>query len=133
MMAAFQLIQAQSGTKAKSSSSGVTGSYSFRRPYAENSLEVQQLADGKVKIYLYASWIGSVANGNVNNGEFKTILPLRNNVAVYESGQCRITIRFNRKRAVVTEKGTLACGFGLNVSAAGTYVKRNSRTPKFDF
>lgn len=133
MMAAFQILPAQNRTKTKASSGSITGSYSFKRPSAENSLDARLLPGGKVKIYLYASWVGSAATGNVNNGEIKATLPLKNNVAVYESGQCRITIRFDARRAIVTEKGNSDCGFGLNVSAAGSYLKRSSRTPKFDF
>jgi hypothetical protein len=131
-MAAFQFVPAQGRTKTRSSSKSVTGSYSFKLPSAENSLDAQLLPNGKVKIYLYASWIGSVSLGNVRNGELRETLPLQNNVAVYESGQCRITIRFTGRRAVVTQNEN-DCGFGLNVSAEGSYIKRSSRKPKFDF
>jgi hypothetical protein len=123
----------KSSKKNKIPSTSITGSYSFKRPSAENSLDAQLLPDGKVKIYMYASWIGNAATGNVNNGEIKTTLPLKNNVAVYESGRCRITIRFTGRSAMVTERGNPDCGFGLNVSAAGAYAKRSRRTPKFDF
>jgi hypothetical protein len=126
---------AQDGrSKSRTAGAGVTGHYSVRNPSMENSLDVLLLPGGKVKIYLYASWIGSVETGNVNVGEIKTVVPFRNGTAVYESGQCRIQIRFVRSRAIVTqtERGG-DCGFGLNVSATGTYRKRNGRTPKFDF
>jgi hypothetical protein len=132
MAAAFQIVQAQGGTKSRPSTESVTGSYRFRSPSAENSLDAQLLPGGKVKIYLYASWIGSAALGNVHNGELRETLVLKNNVAVYESGQCRITIRFSRLQAVVTQNEN-DCGFGLNVSAGGRYRKRSSRRPKFDF
>lgn len=112
----------------------VTGHYGVRNPSMENSLDVLLLPGGKVKIYLYASWIGSAETGNVNVGEIKSVVPFRNGRAVYESGQCRIYFRFVRSRAIVkqTERGG-DCGFGLNVTATGTYRKRNGRTPKFDF
>ncbi|HYY55778.1 MAG TPA: hypothetical protein VE842_00530 [Pyrinomonadaceae bacterium] len=115
--------------------SGITGHYSTRSPSAENSLDALLLPDGKVKIYLYASWIGSVATGNVNTGEIRAILPLVNRrTALYESGQCRITIRFAGNKAIVRQSVPIGdCGFGLNVSADGTYKKRNSRRPKFNF
>jgi hypothetical protein len=115
--------------------SGITGHYSARSRSAENSLDVQLLPDGKVKIYLYASWIGSVATGNVNTGEIRAILPLSNGrTALYESGQCRITIRFAANKVIVRQSAPVGdCGFGLNVSADGTYKKRNRRRPRFDF
>lgn len=132
LMAAFQLAPAQARTKRKPSRESITGSYSFRHPSAENTLKVQQLPGGNVKIYLYASWIGSVALGNVRNGELRETLALKRNVAVYESGQCRITIRFNGRRAIVTQNEN-DCGFALNVSADGTYIRRSRRAPVFDF
>ena len=130
-----QLTYAQGRTtRARTGSGNITGHYSVRNPSMENSLDVLLLPGGKVKIFLYASWIGSVALGNVNVGEIKAILPLKNRTAVYESGQCRITIRFTGNKAIVRQtERTSDCGFGLNVSADGTYKKRNGRTPKFDF
>jgi hypothetical protein len=132
LVTAFQIVQAQPRVKSRPSQGSITGSYRFRSPSAENSLDAQLLPSGKVKIYLYASWIGSVALGNVRNGEIRETLPLKNNVAVYESGPCRITIRFGGGRAVVTQNEN-DCGFGLNVLADGSYVKRSRRVPKFDF
>ena len=134
LLSASQFIYAQGGKpKAKSAPDNVTGHYTLRNSSAENTLDALLLPDGKVKVYLYASWIGSVP-GAVNNGEIKTTLGLKNRVAVYESGQCKITIRFAGNRAIVKQTGSsIVCDFGLNVSADGTYSKRNSRKPKFDF
>jgi len=121
-------------TRNKRGASRITGHYSVRDSSRENSLEVLLLPGGKVKIHLYASWIGSAAAGNVNTGEIKAILPLRNGTALYESGQCRISIRFVGNKAIVRQTETNgACGFGLNVSAEGTYRRRNARRPEFDF
>lgn len=128
-----QLTHAQNRTT-RTVSRSITGHYSVRNPSMENALDVLLLPGKRVKIFLYASWIGSAAMGNVNTGEVKTILPLRNGTAVYESGQCRITIRFKGNKAIVNQTESNGdCGFGLNVSADGTYKKRNGRKPKFDF
>lgn len=130
LLLSFQLAPAQ--RKAYRAPGNVTGSYRYRSPSAENSLDALKLPGGKVKIYLYASWIGNAALGNVRNGEVRATLPLKNNVAVYESGQCRITIRFAGRRAFVTQNEN-DCDFGLNVWAEGSYRKRTSRPPTFDF
>jgi|GEM_PF-2211201 len=126
-------VQAQTG-QASRSGNAVTGTYSIKNSSTENTLEAQVLSGGRVKIHLYASWIGTVAAGQVNTGEIKEILTLKNRTAVYESGGCRITIRFGGNRAKVkqTEREG-GCGFGLNVSASGTYLKLHGRRPKFDF
>jgi hypothetical protein len=130
------LLFAYASAQAQRSSGGsvVTGTYTIKNPSTENTLEAQALPGGRVKIYLYASWIGSVAAGRVNTGEIKEILVLKNRTAVYESGGCRITIRFSGNTAKVqqTEREG-GCGFGLNVSASGTYRRRSRRAPKFDF
>ena len=136
LLTIFQLAGAQTGKARKSrpAAINVTGSYVLRNSTTENALDVQKLAGGKIKIYLYASWIGNAATGNVNVGEVKETLPLVNNRAEYKSGECTISIRFTGNRAIVTQTGSsIPCGFGLNVSATGTYAKRSSRTPKFDF
>lgn len=136
LLTIFQLAGAQdrNARKAKPAAVNVTGSYVLRNSTTENALDAQKLSDGKVKIYLYASWIGNAATGNVNNGELKTTLPLVNNRAVYKSGECTISIKFTGNRAIVTQTGSsIPCDFGLNVSATGTYAKRSSRAPKFDF
>lgn len=43
--------------------------------------------------------------------------------------ECMILLRFAGDQLIVTERGF--CGFGLNVSADGTYQKSNSSKPKF--
>jgi len=131
---AILLFASVSAQAQRSSGNAVTGTYTIKNPSTENTLEAQALPGGRVKIHLYASWIGTVAPGQVNTGEIKEILALKNSTAVYESVGCRITIRFGGNRAKVqqTEKEG-GCGFGLNVSASGTYRKRSRRVPKFDF
>jgi len=136
LLTILQVASAQNinARKSKPAAVGVTGSYVLRNSTTENARDAQKLAGGKVKIYLYASWIGNAATGNVNNGEIKATLPLANNRAEYRAGACRISIRFTGNRAVVAQTGSDSdCGFGLNVSASGTYTKRSSRAPKFDF
>jgi hypothetical protein len=43
--------------------------------------------------------------------------------------ECQITLKFTGGKLVVTQTGI--CGFGHNVSAAGTYEKVSTRKPKF--
>lgn len=44
--------------------------------------------------------------------------------------ECKITMKFTRGKMIVTQEST--CGFGHNVTAAGTYRKTSSRKPKFE-
>jgi hypothetical protein len=44
--------------------------------------------------------------------------------------ECRITLKFTGGKLVVTQTGI--CGFGHNVSAAGTYREVSAKKPKFE-
>ena len=44
--------------------------------------------------------------------------------------ECAIKMKFTRGKLVVEQEGI--CGFGHNVSAAGTYRRTSSRKPKFE-
>jgi len=54
-------------------------------------------------------------------------------VAIYESGKCKISMKFTLNKVAITESVENGdCGFGVNVSAAGPYRKIAGK-PKFDF
>ena len=69
-----------------------------------------------------------------NVGEWAGIAVIESDTAVFKpdgtEGECRIMLRFAEDRLVVDQDGI--CGFGHNVSVAGTYRKISSRKPKFD-
>ena len=63
-----------------------------------------------------------------NIGEFSTSMPLQKTQAVYRSDDCKIDLKFgfNTKfgqHIRVKETNNMSCGFGLNVSAKGVYLK----------
>ncbi len=112
----------------------VTGHYRLRQNEFRNSLDVQQLPGGKIKFQLVALWVSYNNPENVHNGELRGIVTLDKGVAIYETGTCKITMRFTLNRVAITESDESGdCGFGANVTAAGSYRKINSRTPTFDF
>lgn len=137
IIAAATLSHAQGArTKSRPAQSNVTGSYRVRHRTTPNTLDVLLLPDGKIKFQLSAYWIGNVKIRGANTGEAKGVALLQNGVAVFEDvdGKCRIRMRFTRNKVIVTQQEEdFACGFGFNVTADGTYLKQNSRTPKFDF
>jgi hypothetical protein len=112
----------------------VTGHYRTRHPELRNSLEVQQLAGEKIKFHILALWVSANNPDNIHNGELQGIIPVKDNVALYESDNCKVTIRFTPSGAMVTQADEVGdCDFGANVTAAGNYRKLDSRRPKFDF
>ena len=52
--------------------------------------------------------------------------------SVEENESCKITLRFTKPGIlIVSTEHNIGCGFGLNVSADGTYRKTSSAKPKF--
>jgi hypothetical protein len=112
----------------------VTGSYRARDKTAPNSMEVQQLPGGKIKVHILALWVSSYNVENVHNGELQGIVDLIGNTATYEADHCKVIIKFTSVGAVVKQADELGdCDFGANVTASGTYRKVDRRKPQFDF
>jgi len=107
--------------------------------YRDGSNEIRILALGNNKlriqmdlIWEYKNSYGPMANVGVANGQ----ATIENEVATFKpegAENCTITIKFlPRNKIRVTEDHMLNCGFGFNVSSAGTYRKIRAGKPKFD-
>jgi hypothetical protein len=111
----------------------VTGQYRLRHQEFHNRLDVLQLPGGKIKFQLVALWVSHNNPENIHNGELRGEVTLRNGQATLP-GNCKITMKFSANKVVITEGDeTDDCGFGANVTAAGSYRKIDSKKPKFDF
>ena len=109
----------------------MTGTYAARNG---SDLDAQMLPDGNLKFHLTALWKSPTNQEVIHDGEIQGIVPMKKNFAIYEKGQCKILLEFLRNKVNVLQAGIDAdCGFGMNVNAGGTYRKRNSRIPAFDF
>jgi hypothetical protein len=111
----------------------VTGHYRLTKDEFRNRLDVQQLAGGKIKFYLLALWVSHNNPDNIHNGELNGVLALQSGIAVYDQDDCKLKFEFFSNRVRVTQLNDEGCGFGANVTAAGTYRKLDSKKPKFDF
>ena len=72
------------------------------------------------------------SGGTANTGEAHGIAHIEGDTATFEPAGtrgCRITMRFERARLNVNQDGE--CGFGLNVTAEGTYRKKSRSRPRF--
>jgi hypothetical protein len=80
-------------------------------------------------VYEYKTPQGPTAN----EGEGSGVATIEGDTAIFKpegaEEECQITLRFTGGKLVVTQTGI--CGFGHNVSAAGTYKKVSAREPKF--
>jgi hypothetical protein len=80
-------------------------------------------------VYEYKTPQGPTAN----EGEGSGVATIEGDTAIFKpegaEEECQITLKFTGGKLVVTQTGI--CGFGHNVSAAGTYKKVSARKPKF--
>jgi hypothetical protein len=85
-----------------------------------STLEIQQLANGKTGFSLMA------ISPNGNTGEAAGTLTVEGEVFTYRDAEfdCLLTFRIAENGIAVTQKGL--CGFGMNVSAEGNYLKQAS-------
>lgn len=107
----------------------ITGQYTLRYSNVRGSLNVQLLPNDKIKFSLTA--LLTTRGGETRNGVVEATVALNDNTAVYEEGQCRISMKFLNNTVEVKESNVDDCGFGAFVTAQGTYT-RKSRKPKFD-
>ncbi len=143
---AFMLLgavgaNAQHGRKSVSVSE-VTGTFrhTFTGKYRNSSSEIKirSVGRGKLKVgfKLVYPHLDSRGRLTANTGEATGNAAIMADTAVYSSkqfGQCKITIKFVRPGVIkVTQSGSDSdCGFGHNVTAAGTYKKISGRRPTF--
>jgi hypothetical protein len=81
-------------------------------------------------VYEYKTPQGPTANEGVGSG----VATIEGDTAIFKpegaEEECQITLKFTRDKLVVTQTGI--CGFGHNVTAAGTYKRVSTEKPKFD-
>ncbi|MEO7970287.1 MAG: hypothetical protein ABI698_03235 [bacterium] len=131
LTSAIGAVQAQAPRRANAKSA--TGHYRLTKDEFRNRLDVQQLAGGKIKFYLLALWVSHNYPDNIHNGELQGIVALQSGVALYDQDDCKLKFEFFASRVRVAQLKDEGCGFGANVTAAGTYRKLDSKKPKFDF
>lgn len=80
-------------------------------------------------VYEYKSSVGPMAN----TGEGSGIAFIEGDTATFKpegsDEDCKITMKFREGKLIVEQEG--GCGFGLNVTANGTYKKVSSGKPRF--
>ena len=114
------------------SPTNLTGHYRFRKGEFRNHLSVLQLSGGRIKFNLTALWVSPNNPENIHNGEIAGVVAVSSGTAIYENGDCKISMQFSRTGVVVREDHAGDdCGFGVNVSAAGVYRKIDSKKPRF--
>lgn len=136
----FAQRKAVSGTE-------VTGTFRYyfkgKAKGSYNEILIQALGHNKLKIEMGLTYPYRV-NGewSANVGEASGEAVIEGDTAIFvsdnldesteEDKKCKITLKFTQPGTLlVTTENNINCGFGLNVSADGTYQKVNGTKPKF--
>ena len=111
--------------------SQVNGTWRLRN----NTFKVWAMGNQKLKVEFFGTYEYKVSGEmTANTGTGNGIAHIEGDTAIFKpdvsDDECKITMKFTKGKLIVDQEGI--CGFGHNVSAAGTYRKINSRKPKFE-
>lgn len=102
----------------------------------DGTFKILALGKQRLKVQFSGIYPYKLPDGTdmANMGDGEGIAMIEGNQATFkpegaEEG-CAIKMKFTRGKLVVEQEGY--CGFGHNVSAAGTYRRTSSRKPKFE-
>lgn len=101
-----------------------------------NEIKILSVGRGKVKIALDLIYPYTYGKGELtaNVGQLEGVAEISGDTAVYSSeefGACKITIKFVKPGTIsINQEGGSECGFGLNVTADGTYKKVSAAKPR---
>jgi len=147
LFAAIYTTQARAAMQTIVTAAQVNGTWDSKY----GTFKVWALGNQKLKVefdgvYEYTSSAGPMANTGEGSGialiegvvtqhiQVTHIAFIEGNTAIFRPDgaeeECKITMKFTRGKLIVTQQSN--CGFGLNVTADGTYRKTSSRKPKFD-
>jgi hypothetical protein len=129
-LAAASIVTIQAGKDTSVTAAQVNGTWKTKHAeFKIWALGHQQLEVEFSGVYEYNTPQGPSAN----EGEGSGIATIEGDTATFKpegaEEECRITLKFAGNKLVVTQTGI--CGFGHNVTAAGTYKKVSARKPRF--
>lgn len=109
-----------------------TGSYEMKLGKRWGQLDVLDSGTGQLRFDLLSNLILNAKTGGVNIGTTCGEAKLEKGKAEYRnpSQDCLLKFSFSAKGVEIVQEG--ACDYGMGVSAAGSYTKISSKTPKMD-
>jgi hypothetical protein len=130
-LAAASIVTTQAGKDTSVTAAQVNGTWKAKwGEFKIWALGHQRLQVEFSGVYEYKTPMGPTAN----TGEGSCVATIEGDTAIFKpenaEDECRITLKFSGGKLVVTQTGI--CGFGHNVTAAGTYKKVSDKKPKFD-
>jgi len=129
--AAVSLVTMQAGSEKSVTAAQVNGTWKTK--YGE--FKIWALGRQRLQVEFSGVYEYKTAQGpTANTGEGSGIATIEGDTAIFKpegaEEECRITLKFTGGKLVVMQTGI--CGFGNNVTAAGTYKKVSGKKPKFE-
>ncbi len=130
-LAAASIVTMQAGKDTSVTAAQVNGTW--RRKWGE--FKIWALGHQRLQVEFSGVYEYKTAQGpTANSGEGSGIATIEGDTAIFKpegaEEECSITLKFTGDKLVVTQAGI--CGFGHNVTAAGTYKKVSGKKPKFE-
>jgi hypothetical protein len=130
-LAAVSIVTARADSNKSVTAAQVNGTWKTR--YGE--FKIWALGQQRLQIEFSGVYEYKTPQGpSANEGEGSGIPTIDGDTAIFKpegaEEECGITLKFTGSKLVVTQTGI--CGFGHNVSAAGTYKRVSARKPKFE-
>jgi len=128
---AASIVTTQAGKDTSVTAAEVNGTWKAKH----GEFKIWALGHQRLQIEFSGVYEYKTAHGpTANTGEGSGIATIEGDTATFKpegaEEECRITLNFAGNKLVVTQTGI--CGFGHNVTAAGTYKKVSGEKPKFE-
>jgi hypothetical protein len=129
--AAVSLVTMQAGSHTSVTAAQVNGTWERKG----GEFKIWALGRQRLQVEFSGVYEYKTAQGlTANTGEGSGIATIEGDTAIFKpegaEEECRITLKFTGGKLVVMQTGI--CGFGNNVTAAGTYKKVSGKKPKFE-
>ena len=129
-LAAASIVTTQAESEKSVTAAQVNGTWKTKH----GEFKIWALGQQRLQIEFSGVYEYNTPQGpSANEGEGSGIATIEGDIAIFKpqgaEEECRIMLKFAGNKLVVTQTGT--CGFGHNVTAAGTYKKISAKKPKF--
>src|SRR5260370_6608711 len=130
-LAAASIVTMQAASDTSVTAAQVNGTWKMKG----GEFKIWALGQQRLQVEFAGSYEYKTPQGpSANTGQGSGIAMIEGDTATFKpegaEEECRITLKFTGGKLVVTQIGD--CGFGLHVTAAGTYKKVSAKKPKFD-
>jgi hypothetical protein len=129
-LAAASIVTTQAGKDTSVTAAQVNGTWKAK----QGEFKIWALGHQRLQVEFSGVYEYKTPQGpSANTGEGSGIATIEGDTATFKpegaEEECRITLKFAGNKLIVTQTGI--CGFGYNVTAAGTYKKISAKKPKF--